>query len=54
MKFHPVGKAIGNANAEGPELIRPLTPEEAAALEAEARPARRKKSAAGSGQLDLF
>ena len=53
MKFHPVGRAIGNANAEGPELIRPLTPEEAAALEAEARPMRKKKTAGGT-QLDLF
>lgn len=54
MKYHPVGKAVGSANAEGPELIRPLTPEEAAALEVEARPARKKKAATGSGQLDLF
>lgn len=54
MKFHPVGKAIGSADAEGPELIRPLSPEEAAALEAEARPARGRKATAGSGQLDLF
>ncbi len=53
MRYHPVGTAIGNANAEGPELIRPLTPEEAAALAAETRPARRRKTG-GSTQLDLF
>ncbi|MHB1110202.1 MAG: SOS response-associated peptidase [Devosia sp.] len=55
MKYHPVGKAIGSSTAEGPELIRPLTPEEAAVAKAEAKPARRKKAAsAGGGQLDLF
>ena len=51
MKYHPVGKAIGNANNEGPELIEPLTPEQAAA---EAAGARSKKKAAGGTQLDLF
>lgn len=49
MTYHPVGKAIGNAAAEGPELIRPLTPEQAAAEAVAARP--RKKP---SAQLDLF
>lgn len=51
MKYHPVGKAIGSATAEGPELLRPVTLEEA---EADARPARKKKAAADGGQLDLF
>lgn len=49
MKYHPVGKAIGKAAAEGPELILPLTPEQLAEEEASARP--RKKP---SAQLDLF
>ena len=53
VRFHPVGKAIGASTADGPDLIRPLTPEEAAA-EAEAIPARRKKAAVGGEQLDLF
>lgn len=53
MKYHRVGKAIGSSTAEGPELIRPITSEEAAA-EAGAKPARKKKAAAGGGQLDLF
>jgi putative SOS response-associated peptidase YedK len=51
MKYHPVGRAIGNANNDGPELIVPLTPEQAAEEAASARP---KKKAANSGQLDLF
>jgi len=50
MKYHPVAKAVGRADAEGPGLIEPLTPEQAAAEAASARP--RKKAA--SGQLDLF
>jgi putative SOS response-associated peptidase YedK len=53
MKYHPVGKAIGSALAEGPELIRPLTPEELEA-EAAAAPIRRKKAAGASGQGELF
>lgn len=48
MRYHPVGKAIGNANAEGPELIVPVDP----SAEADEPPARPKKPA--SGQLDLF
>ena len=51
MKYHAVGKAVGRADAEGPELIVPLTPEQAAA---EAETSRPKKKAAGGGQLDLF
>jgi putative SOS response-associated peptidase YedK len=51
MTYHPVGKAIGRADAEGAELIVPLTPEEEAAEAASARP---RKRAAGGGQLDLF
>lgn len=52
MKYHPVGKAIGSALAEGPELIRPLTPEELEA-EAAATPVRRK-AAGSSRQGELF
>ena len=26
MKYHPVGKAVGRADAEGPELIEPIDP----------------------------
>jgi len=53
LKYHPVGKAIGRADAEGPDLIRPLTPEELAA-EDEAKP-KKKKAAGGSGeQFSLF
>ena len=53
MKYHPVGKAIGSALSEGPDLIRPLWPEELAAEAAE-KPVRRKKAASGSGQGELF
>lgn len=51
LKYHPVGKAIGSAKAEGPELIRPISPEEAAV-----QPEKPKKRASGSGggQMDLF
>jgi putative SOS response-associated peptidase YedK len=51
MKYHAVGKAVGRADAEGPELILPLTPEQAAEEAASSRP---KKKAAGGSQLDLF
>ena len=50
MTYYPVGKAIGSALAEGPDLIRPLTAEELAAEDAE-RPVRRKKVASGQGEL---
>jgi putative SOS response-associated peptidase YedK len=50
MKYHPVSKAMGKATSEGPELIVPLSAEQAAAEAETARP--RKKAA--SGQLDLF
>ena len=53
MKYHPVGLAIGQALADGPDLIRPLTAEELTA-EAEARPVRRKKAAGDVGQGELF
>lgn len=53
MKYHPVGKAIGSALSEGPDLIRPLSPEELAAEDAE-KPLRRKKVAGASGQGELF
>ena len=52
MKYVPVGKAIGSATAEGPDLIRPLTAEELTA-EAGSAPPRRKK-AAGGEQGELF
>ena len=52
MRYHMVARRVGSPDAEGPELIRPLTPEEAAADTPAIRP--RKKVAAGSGQLDLF
>lgn len=51
MKFHAVGRSVGAAAAEGPDLIRPIAPEEMAATAP--RPAGRKKRATG-GQLDLF
>ena len=47
MKYHPVGKAIGAAAAEGPELI------EAAAID-ELEAPKPKKRAGGGTQLDLF
>lgn len=53
MKYVPVGKAIGSALAEGPDLIRPLTAEEMAAEDAE-RPVRRKKAVGDTGQGELF
>lgn len=49
MKYHAVGKAIGSAEAEGPQLILPLTPEQAAAEATSARPKKRP-----SAQLNLF
>lgn len=53
MKYHPVGKAIGSAPSEGPELIRPLIAEEMA-TEAAEKPVRRKKVAGNAGQGELF
>lgn len=53
LKYHPVGKAVGRADIDEPELIRELSAEELAA-EDEAKPARPKKVAGGGGQLDLF
>jgi putative SOS response-associated peptidase YedK len=52
LKYHPVGKAIGRADSEGPDLIRPLSPEELAA-EPEPKP-KRKKAASGGEQFNLF
>ncbi len=53
LKYHLVSKEVGKADAEGPQLIRPLTPEEAEAEGGSGRPS--KKQAAGGGrQLDLF
>ncbi len=53
LKYHPVGKAIGRADSEGEELIRPLTPDELAA-EPEPRPKRKKAASGGGEQFDLF
>lgn len=53
MKYVPVGKAIGSALAEGPDLIRPLTAEEMAAEDAK-KPVRRKKAVGDMGQGELF
>ena len=50
MRFHPVGRTIGKADIDGPDLIRPATPDE---MVQPTPPARPKKSA-NSGQLDLF
>jgi len=47
MKLHPVSRAVGKADAEGPELIVP-------AVEEDAPPPRPKKRASGGEQLDLF
>jgi putative SOS response-associated peptidase YedK len=47
MKYHPVGRAVGSAAAEGPELIRPVE------IAEDAPPPPRRRRAAG-GQLDLF
>ena len=46
MKYHRVGRAIGKAIAEGPELIQPATDEQT--------PPAKPKKKAGGGQLDLF
>jgi putative SOS response-associated peptidase YedK len=48
MKYHPVGKAIGKSDSEGPQLIEPIDPA------SEPEPEKPKKKAASSGQLDLF
>ena len=50
MKYHAVSKAVGRSDAEGAELIVPLTPEQAATEAVSARPRKR----AANGQLDLF
>lgn len=49
MKYHPVGRAIGNADNEGPGLIVPIHPDADDDI-----PAKPKKRAAGGEQLDLF
>lgn len=55
LKYHPVSKAVGSTRADGPDLIRPLSPEEMAE-NASSRPPRPKKQAAGGtgGQGSLF
>ncbi|RYE10590.1 MAG: SOS response-associated peptidase [Hyphomicrobiales bacterium] len=47
MQYHAVGKAIGKATSEGPELIEPAPAEEAG-------PEKPRRKKADSGQLDLF
>ena len=51
LRYHIVTKAVGKHDAEGPDLVRPLTPEEAAIESGSARP---RKKAANAGQLSLF
>ncbi len=46
MRFHPVGRAVGKATLDGPELIAPVTLETPAP--------RPKKRAGANAQLDLF
>jgi putative SOS response-associated peptidase YedK len=53
LKYHPVGKAIGRADSEGEDLIRPLTAEELA-VEQEPKPKKRKAAGGGGQQFDLF
>jgi putative SOS response-associated peptidase YedK len=53
LKYHAVGKAIGRADAEGPDLISPLTAEELAA-EPEPKPKKKKAVGGGGDQFDLF
>lgn len=55
LKYHPVSKAVGSTKADGPDLIRPLSPEEMAE-NTSSRPPRPKKQAAGGagGQGSLF
>jgi putative SOS response-associated peptidase YedK len=53
LKYHVVGKAVGKADAEGRELVRPLTPREMEAEGGSARPGK-KQAAGGMKQLDLF
>lgn len=48
LKYHPVGKAIGSAKAEGPELIRPISAEEASVQ------ADKPNKTPDGGQMDLF
>lgn len=49
LKYHPVGKAIGSAKAEGPQLIAPVEPGAE-----DAPPPRPKKAAGGGEQGSLF
>ena len=55
LKYHPVGKAVGRTDVDGPELIREMSAEELAAEdETRAKKPRRAAAAGGGGQLDLF
>lgn len=48
MRYHPVGRDIGKATAEGAALIVPVTSEDVAP------PRPKRRAGGGSGQLDLF
>ena len=54
LRYHAVTREVGKVDAEGPALIRPLTPEEMAAEAEPARPKKRGARTGGPGQLDLF
>lgn len=51
MRYHAVTSRVGKVDAEGADLVRPLTADEMAAEMASSRP---RKRAAAAGQLDLF
>lgn len=48
MAFHPVARTVNKADAEGPDLIAAVDPDE------DPEPAPNKKRAGGGEQLDLF
>jgi len=52
LKYHPVGKAVGRTDADGPELIRPLT--EAKLAAEEVKPVKPRKVVGGGDQHDLL
>ncbi len=49
LKYHPVGKAVGRADIDEPELIRELSAEELAAEDAKPSPPGRRRSPAAVG-----
>jgi putative SOS response-associated peptidase YedK len=54
LRYHIVSREVGKVDAEGPHLVRPLTPEEAAAEGGSGRPAKKQAPPAPIDQLDLF